>query len=99
MGDILDDRRVFCQYSIFIHIFRRIQMTGREKDEEREERINMEIIVDAYGPEEQAMGWYNYLDDVLQFPFTARCVVQRRTSPLKVGEEVKVTGMAPGDDC
>jgi hypothetical protein len=28
------------------------------RDEEREQRITMEIIVDAYGPEEQAMGWY-----------------------------------------
>jgi hypothetical protein len=27
------------------------------RDEEREQRITMEIIVDAYGPEEQAMGW------------------------------------------
>jgi len=27
-----------------------------EIDPEREERIMMEIIVDAYGPEEQAMG-------------------------------------------
>ena len=35
-------------------------MTRRAKDEEREERIHMEIIVDAYGPEEQAMGWYNF---------------------------------------
>ena len=26
----------------------------------------MEIIVDAYGPEEQALGWYYYLDDKLQ---------------------------------
>ena len=31
-------------------------MTRQTEDEEREERINMEIIVDAYGPEEQAMG-------------------------------------------
>jgi hypothetical protein len=31
-------------------------MTRRSKDEEREERIHMEIIVDAYNPEEQAMG-------------------------------------------
>jgi hypothetical protein len=29
-----------------------------ERDEERENRIVSEIIVDAYGPEEQAMGWY-----------------------------------------
>jgi hypothetical protein len=26
------------------------------RDEEREERITMESVVDAYGPEEQAMG-------------------------------------------
>ena len=31
-------------------------------DEEREQRIMMEIIADANGPEEQAMGWYYYLD-------------------------------------
>jgi hypothetical protein len=30
------------------------------QNEDREERIAMEIIVDAYGPEEQAMGWYYY---------------------------------------
>jgi hypothetical protein len=31
-------------------------MTRHAKDEEREERIHMEIIVDGYGPEEQTMG-------------------------------------------
>jgi len=30
-------------------------MTHDASDEEREERISMEIIVDAYGPEEQAI--------------------------------------------
>jgi hypothetical protein len=59
----------------------------------------MEIIVDAYGPEEQAMGWHCYLADNLAFPFKGRCVNQRRTSPLKVGEEVNVLKMAPEDDC
>ncbi len=33
-------------------------MTRQAKDEEREERITMEIIEDAYGPEEQA-NWVN----------------------------------------
>jgi hypothetical protein len=32
-------------------------MKRRPRDEEREQRITMEIIVDAYTPEEQAMGW------------------------------------------
>jgi hypothetical protein len=33
-------------------------MKKPKKNKEREERITMEIIVDANGPEEQAMGWY-----------------------------------------
>ena len=59
----------------------------------------MEIVVDAYGPEEQAMGWYYYLDDTLQFPFLARCTARRVISPLQVGDEVEVLGMAPEDEC
>ena len=74
-------------------------MTRRDKDEAREERIHMEIIVDAYGPEEQVMGWYNYLNDTLQFPFSARCIAFRTTSPLEPGDEVEVVGMAPDEDC
>src|SRR5690242_18035337 len=79
--------------------YRRIYMTRPDKDEAREERIHMEIIVDAYGPEEQVMGWYNYLDDTLQFPFSARCVVRRTISPLEPGEEVEVVGMASDEEC
>ncbi len=74
-------------------------MTRPDKDEEREERIHMEIIVDAYGPEEQATSWYTYLSDTLQFPFSARCIVRRTTSPLEPGEEVKVVAMAPDEAC
>ena len=74
-------------------------MARNARDEEREERINMEIIVDAYGPEEQAAGWYNYLDDTLQFSFSARCIARRVTSPLDPGDEVEVVGMAPDEEC
>lgn len=74
-------------------------MTRPDKDESREERIHMEIVVDAYDPEEQAMGWYNYLDDILQFPFSARCIVRRTISPLEPGEEVEVVEMAPAEEC
>jgi hypothetical protein len=70
----------------------------RRRDEEREERIRMEIVVDAYGSEEQAAGWYAYLADA-QFPFLARCVVARAISPLQVGDEVEVVGMAPEEEC
>jgi hypothetical protein len=70
-----------------------------EKDEAREERIMMEAVVDAYGEEERAMGWFYYLDDRIQFPFEAECVTERRISPLRIGERVQVTKMAPEDDC
>jgi len=69
-------------------------MSARNKDSEREERIIMEIIVDANGPEEQAMGWYYYLDDKISFPFTAECISVAKRSPLHIGERVSVSGMA-----
>jgi hypothetical protein len=68
-------------------------------DEEREQRIHMEIIVDAYGPEEQAIGWYYYLGEHLQFPFLTTCIARRATSPLRIGDEVEVVGMAPEEEC
>ncbi|WP_416668733.1 calcium-binding protein [Egbenema bharatensis] len=74
-------------------------MPKGKPDEEREERITMEIVVDAYGAEEQAMGWYCYLQDTMQFPFTAVCISKRRISPLKEGATVEVVDMAPEDEC
>ena len=73
-------------------------MTQPDKDEVREERIMMEIVVDAYDEEERVMGWYNYLDDKLTFPFRAKCIAKRSVSPLRVGEEVEVVGMADDDE-
>jgi hypothetical protein len=70
-------------------------MKRRSRDEEREQRITMEIVVDAYTPEEQAMGWYYSLEDRLHFPFMAKCTAERSISPLRVGDEVDVVGMAP----
>lgn len=74
-------------------------MANIAKNEEREARLHNEIIVDAYGEEEQAMSWWNYLDECLHPPFRARCMATRTISPLRKGEEVTVTGMAPEDDC
>ena len=68
-------------------------------DEEREQRIHMEIIVDAYGPEEQAIGWYYYLEEHLRFPFLTSCIARRATSPLRIGDEVEVVGMAAEEEC
>jgi hypothetical protein len=74
-------------------------MAQIERDETREERIHMEIVVDAYGPEERAMGWYAYLEDILYFPFLARCTAKRAISPLQAGDEVEVLGLAPEGEC
>ena len=74
-------------------------MAKVEKDPIREERISMEAIVDCYESEERAMGWYYYIADQLVTPFTATCIRKRRISPLKEGQTVKVTGMAPAEEC
>ncbi|MCZ4099013.1 calcium-binding protein [Streptomyces sp. So13.3] len=74
-------------------------MPGQPRDDEREQRIVNEVIVDAYGPEEQAMGWYYYLEEALAFPFIARCTTKRIISPTRVDEEVEVMGMAPEEEC
>jgi hypothetical protein len=74
-------------------------MKRPSRDEEREQRITMEIVVDAYTPEEQAMGWYHSLEDRLHFPFVARCTAERSISPLRVGDEVEVVGIAPEAEC
>ena len=74
-------------------------MAGKSPERNRETRIENEIVVDAYDASERAMGWYYYLEETLQFPFTARCVKARPISPLKVGGEIEATGMAPEDEC
>jgi len=38
------------------------------KNRIREDRIHNEVIVDAYGPGEQALGWYYHLENKIQFP-------------------------------
>jgi hypothetical protein len=65
----------------------------------REHRIEMEAIVNACGPEEQAMGWYYYLEDKIQFPFQGHCIQVRNISPLRKKERVTVVQMAPEEEC
>jgi len=74
-------------------------MASRRVNKEREDRIANEIVVDAHDSEEQAMGWFNYLEDQMHFPFTAKCIAARPISPLHVGDDVEVTGMAPENEC
>lgn len=59
-------------------------MSNLEYDRAREERITYEVFVDAYTEDEQALCWYHYLANKLNFPFQARW--EDRT--------VEVTGMS-----
>ena len=68
-------------------------------DPVREDRIAMEIVVDAHDEQERAMGWYYYLEEKLTFPFLAHCITKRAISPLRVKDEVEVIGMPGEDEC
>ena len=74
-------------------------MSKRPREDAREDRIAMEIVVDAHDDEERALGWYYYLENTLTFPFLARCRACRPISPLQVGDEVEVLGLAPTEEC
>mgnify|MGYP002762755400 CR=1 FL=1 len=72
-------------------------MTRAERNEEREERIKMEITVDAYTQDERAVGWKIYLEETMTFPFEAQCIKKREVSPLSSGETVRVVGVPNAD--
>lgn len=74
-------------------------MANPRRDQERERRIAMEIVVDAYGTHERAMGWYYYLQQQLKLPFTATCTAKRAVSPLRVKDKVQVVGLPSEGEC
>jgi len=74
-------------------------MTRVDRDEKREDRIRMEVVVDAYTAHEQALGWYYYLEDKMDVPFEARCIEVREVSLLEEGETVRVEGMSSVEAC
>jgi hypothetical protein len=78
----------------------RIKSVNRPKENRaRERRIEVEVVVDAYNAVERAMSWYYYLEERLEFPFKARCKSKREISPLRIGKEVEVVGMAAEEEC
>jgi hypothetical protein len=74
-------------------------MASVERDETREHRIETEIIVDAEDKEDRAMGWYYYLDDMIEFPFMGKWKKKSRKTSTIEEKPVEVLGMAPEDDC
>jgi hypothetical protein len=71
----------------------------KELNQEIEERIEMEIVVDAYNEWERAMGWACYLQQQMTFPFKAKCIKTKNISPLSVGEIVEVTDIDSSARC
>ncbi len=74
-------------------------MNKIKEDSEREKRIEMEIVVDAYDEVERSLSWFYYLDENLQFPFMARCIAKRFVSPLQIKDNVEVLNMAKEAIC
>ena len=70
-----------------------------KENAERENRIDYEIVVDAYDEYERVAGWYCYLEDKISFPFKAKVIKNLRISPLKEGDEVLVLELSDQDDC
>ena len=98
MVDILEDGKVLLGTEVVVDK-ENIAVANVREDPKREQRIDMEIVVDAYDECERAMGWYYHLEDHLRFPFAATCICRRATSPLKVKDKVEVLEMAPEDEC
>ncbi|BAQ63927.1 calcium-binding protein [Geminocystis sp. NIES-3709] len=67
-------------------------MSRIPEDSTREERIDFQIVVDAYDDEERRMGWYYYLQDNLNFPFSAKWLNGK-------DRDVTVVDLSPEDDC
>jgi len=74
-------------------------MPKPKTDKAREQRIEMEIVADCHDEAEQMMGWYNYLEERLRFPFIVHCIAKREISPLRVKDEVEVIGMVSENEC
>ena len=70
-------------------------MNRASRQEEREQRITMEIVVDAYTPEEQAIGWYSSLEDRLRFPFVARCIADAASRRCGSATRSRSSGWPP----
>ena len=41
----------------------------KKEDPEREERIEMNVLVDPYSADDAVAGWYAYLENDLELPF------------------------------
>ena len=66
-------------------------------DDEMQEKIDDEIIVDAYDEYEQSMGWFYFFDETLENPFTATAQLKKRDGTTE-SKQVKVVGLASKEE-
>jgi hypothetical protein len=66
-------------------------------DKEIVDKIEYEIIVDAYSDDEVNMGWFYTLEEGLEFPFNADAEIKKRGGGIEV-KQVKIIGMYSEDD-
>ena len=70
-----------------------------EINNEREKRIESEIVADTYGKEERSAAWYNYLYDKIYFPFDGQVIKKSELSPLRKNEYVYVLKLSDEEYC
>lgn len=66
-------------------------------DEEMQEKIDYEIIVDAYDEYEQSMGWFYFFEETLEFPFMATAQLKKRDGTME-SKRVKLVGLASKEE-
>jgi hypothetical protein len=66
-------------------------------EEEMQDKIDYEIIVDAYDEYEQSAGWSIFFEETLEFPFTATAQLRKRDGTVE-SKQVKITGLSSKED-
>lgn len=66
-------------------------------EEEMQDRIDYEIIVDAYDEYEQSAGWSMFFEETLEFPFTALAQLKKRDGTIE-SKQVKITGLSSKEE-
>lgn len=74
-------------------------MPQQAQDDDREQRIAMQVYVDVYEEAESGLSWYYYLENRLQFPFKAHWTKKRDQESFTTDDVVEVIGLPHEDDC
>lgn len=62
-----------------------------------QDKIDYEIILDAYDEYEQRLGWSIFFEETLEFPFTATAQLKKRDGTVE-SKQVKITGLSSKEE-